>query len=458
MYKTKTKVILLLVIIFLGFLLRYILCKDDYLHPWDERFHALVAIHLLDSFSEPLLYKSAPLNFENTDWRCSHVWLHKQPLPLWSIASSLYCFGANEFFIRLPSLILSTLSIFLTFLIGKNLFNDKIGLLACFFQAINWFIIEITAGRIATDHIDVFFMFFIQLSLWFVLRFYKSNLKIYLVLIAVNIGFAIMSKWLPALIVIPLFCVLLKNKIDSVSILKFSLFIFFASLFIWLPWQIYIWYNYPTQSHIEQLNNLHHFTLELDGQSGNLFFYLKKIRTNYHDFIYIPLIWLILKGLKYKNRKKLFLIFWIVIPIVFFSISKTKMQGYILFISPALFISLAAFLHLFYKTNLIYNYAKRIIIFLFILFPIIYCVDRVFIKKYDSDRVNIINLKKNKRILNSNSVIVFNCKNYIEAMYYYNCNAYDFMPSLQEIKQLKIQKYNLYFFEDKDYSKLIKIN
>jgi 4-amino-4-deoxy-L-arabinose transferase len=456
--KFKTKILLLLAIIVTGFLLRAFLCTDDYLHPWDERYHALVAKHLMSDFSEPTLYPKPLLNFGNTDWRYSHIWLHKQPLPLWSISSSLYLFGTNEFFVRLPSLILSTLSLLLTFLIGKNLFNDKVGLLACLLQAINGFVIEITSGRIATDHIDVFFMFFIQLSIWFVIKFYQSNRIVYLILIGIGIGLAVLCKWLPAFIVIPLFWILLKNKISDINKIKYTGLICFTSLIIFLPWQIYIGYNYPTQAKVEQLNNLQHFIFPLDGQTGNLFYYLNKIRTNYHDLIYIPLIWLIYKGIKHKDYKKIFLICWIVIPIVFFSISQTKMQGYILFIAPALFISIAAFLYVVYKLKKVHILLKQSLLFLFFLISVIYCVDRVFIKNYNQDRDRIVSLKRNKVVLNNQKVVVFNCEHYVEAMFYYNCTAYDFMPSLQEITQLKTKQYNLYYFENKDYSKLKKIN
>ena len=431
---------------------------DDYLHSWDERYHALVAKNLMSNFSEPTLYKNSLINSGNLDWRYSHIWLHKQPLPLWTISASLYFFGTNEFFIRFPSLLLSTISLLLTFLIGKALFNDKVGLLACFFQAINGFIIEITSGRIATDHVDLFFMFFIQLSIWFVVKYYKTNQMKYIVLIGIAIGLAILCKWLPALIVIPLFWIIVGDKIDIVQKFKYVAIIFFTSIAVCLPWQFYIWYNYPTQFKMEQLNNFQHFISILDGQTGNFFYYFNRIRTNYHDLIYIPLIWLIYKAFKHKNNEKLFLVFWIIIPIVFFSISKTKMQGYILFISPALFIVMSAFLYLFYKLKTIRLYVKQLIVFIFLLLPFIYCIDRVFIKEYDEVRANILSLKKNKNILDNRDVVVFNCDNYVEAMYYYNCVAYDFMPSLLEIKQLKNKKYNLYYFENNDYTKLKKIN
>jgi 4-amino-4-deoxy-L-arabinose transferase len=221
---------------------------DDYIHPWDERYHALVAKNLMSDFSEPTLYKYPLLNHENTDWRYCHIWLHKQPLPLWSISASLYMFGLDDFFVRLPSLLLSTLSLLITFLIGKNLFNDKVGLMACFFQAINGFIIELTSGRIATDHVDVFYMFFIQLAIWFVVKFYKSRNSLFVVLTGFSIGLAVLCKWLPALMVIPLFMLLGKNVLEKKVIFKYAIIIFSCCVLVCLPWQLFIAFYYPKQS------------------------------------------------------------------------------------------------------------------------------------------------------------------------------------------------------------------
>jgi hypothetical protein len=63
------------------------------------------------------------------------------------------------------------------------LFNSKrIGLIAAFFQSINGLAIELAAGRCATDHIDTFFLFFIQLSIVFILLDKKYNHKKFLIL------------------------------------------------------------------------------------------------------------------------------------------------------------------------------------------------------------------------------------------------------------------------------------
>lgn len=433
------------------------MCTDDFLHPWDERFHALVAKNMISNLSEPRLYSNPLINTEDLDWRYTTVWLHKQPLPLWSISTSLYFFGTKEFFVRFPSLILSTLSLLLTFSIARHLFNEKVGLLAVFFQAINGFVIEITAGRVATDHIDVFFMFFIELAIWFVIKHQQSIQIRYLYFIGIALGLAVLSKWLVAMIVIPLFWIINLDKLNFLDKIKYSLYIFLTSVVVWSPWQIYTAYMFPLETHTEQINIMKHYTEILDKQSGGAMYYFNKIRTNYHDLIYIPLIWFLYRAIKYKSNHNFFLLAWILIPILFFSISETKMQGYILFISPALFIVISAFLAEFYQWNKVHNILKKLILVAFFAFPLVYCLDRVFVKKYDNERTGIVNLKKAKPIIDKPNVVIFNCKNYVEAMYYFRCIAYDYMPTKDQIDYLKSKKYNLYCFDD-DSSKPVKID
>ena len=156
----------LCLIIALGFLVRLFVSCDFYLHEWDERYHALVAKNLIDNPLKPLLYAHPILPYDYTQWASNHVWLHKQPFALWMMALSLKIFGIHELALRLPSILVSTCSICLTFQIAKRLFNQKIALIAAFLHSINGLLIELVGGRAATDHIDVFFCFLVELSVY----------------------------------------------------------------------------------------------------------------------------------------------------------------------------------------------------------------------------------------------------------------------------------------------------
>ena len=107
--KSKFKWALILLITG-GFLLRLFVATDDFLHPWDERYHALVAKNMISSPFVPKLYDNPVLSYDYTNWTGNHIWVHKQPFPLWLMAASMKVFGTNEVAIRIPSLLLSTFS------------------------------------------------------------------------------------------------------------------------------------------------------------------------------------------------------------------------------------------------------------------------------------------------------------------------------------------------------------
>ena len=68
---------------------------DPYLHPWDERFHAVVAKRMLDDPFTPRLYPDTVVAADYGEWDRAHVWLHKQPLFMWCMSLSMAVFGSS---------------------------------------------------------------------------------------------------------------------------------------------------------------------------------------------------------------------------------------------------------------------------------------------------------------------------------------------------------------------------
>src|SRR4030042_4334558 len=166
--KSSLKSALLLLVIS-GLILRLYGASDHYLHAWDERYHALVAKNLIHHPLKPTLYDNPLLAYDYKNWTGNHVWLHKQPLPLWGIALSIWLFGANEMAVRLPSIILTIIGILIMFRTARILYNPGVAFIAAFLYSINGLIISLAGGRDATDHIDIFFLFFISLAVLLVL-------------------------------------------------------------------------------------------------------------------------------------------------------------------------------------------------------------------------------------------------------------------------------------------------
>src|SRR5262249_43084606 len=92
--------------------------------------------------------------------------LHKPPLALWLMALSMKLFGVNELAARLPSVVLSTAGVYLTFCTGRLLFDPVVGLIAAALPVMNGILLDLAAGRRATDHVDTVLLFFISLGVY----------------------------------------------------------------------------------------------------------------------------------------------------------------------------------------------------------------------------------------------------------------------------------------------------
>ncbi len=427
-YWLNKKGLLLFLILILALFLRVYLSLDDFLHTWDERFHALVAKNLLDDPLKPLLYKNPVFPYNAKDWFANHIWLHKQPLPLWLMSLSIKCFGSDEFVIRIPSIVLSTLSVYFTYAIGQKIFSNKIGLIAAFFHATNGLIIEMCAGRVATDHYDTLFLVFIEGAIYFVLIQAEQKKNFYSILIGAFIGFAILTKWLPALVVLPVWFLFSKKQFSNKTLLFQALIIIGVTIIIALPWQIYILKTFPVEAKLSYRHNLQHVTETLDEQGGSVLYFLDKIRVNYSDIIYLPLAFFVAMMFtkKRRNAKNAGLLIWIFIPICFFSIIPTKMQGYILFVSPALFIVCAYYIHcLQYKFKITKQKGIKILIGAVLLaafvLPIRYLTERMkLFEEYNRSPQWSSNYKVIAEETNGSKekLIFINVKHPIEFMFY----------------------------------------
>jgi len=431
-----------------GLILRIFTSMDFYLHPWDERYHALVAKNLIDNPWTPMLYSEPLLEYDFKNWSANHIWVHKQPVPLYSMALSMWIFGKNVIALRMPSILLSTISIFATFKIGEALSSKKVGLLAAFLFSINGLIIELTAGRVATDHIDVFFFSLITIAIYLLLKSVDRKSNFFLILGSIVTGLAILSKWLPALIVLPIWLLFAYKKIETKRlILQFFLFLGIV-LIVVLPWQIYIFNHFPAEASWEyQYNKMHIF--EALGPHGKPFYYhFDRMRIIFGEIVYLPLIWLLWTLITRKGaqlRSKAILVIWILVPYAFFSFAVTKMQGYILFCAPALFIMIASFFEYLQSYPIKLGWLKSLILVLLIALPIRYSIERIkpFANR-DRSQEWIDTLKSLEEKTQAEKVVVFNSKYPIEAMFHSDFIAYERIPTLDKLSQLHSEGYLIY--------------
>lgn len=458
--KYSTAILLLLIA---GLILRVYVGTDFHLHEWDERYHALVAKNLMQHPFTPTLYDNPILSYDYRNWTANHIWVHKQPVPLWSMALSMSFFGVNEIALRVPSILLSTFAIFLTYKIGALIFGREVGFIAAFLHCIHGLSIELAGGRISTDHIDVFFSFFIELAVLFALLYkIRNGNRKYLILMGISIGIAILCKWLPALIVLPVWLLLVLDKDSQLSYRKIAVDLVIVVLIIFtvfIPWQLYIHTAFPLEAAFESEYNIRHLFEGLEGHGKPFYYHINKIRIQYGELIYLPLLWWVWKSISkgLKKRETTWLAFscWLFIPLSFFSFAQTKMQAYTIIAAPAIFVITAVFwkhLRRRKSTSKWSQLFSTILTFLLLALPVRYSIERI--KPFSiQDRTPtwVENIKKIKLIIKGQEKnIIFGTDRPIEAMFYCdNTIAYSHVPDSSTVDSLIKKKFKVYLLNER---------
>jgi 4-amino-4-deoxy-L-arabinose transferase-like glycosyltransferase len=446
-----TAVVLLVVC---GFALRLYTSSDLYLHSWDERYHALVAKNMIHHPLVPTLYDKPVIPFDHTKWYAGHVWLHKQPMPLWLMAGSMWLFGVNEIALRLPSMLMTTLGIWLTFLLGSYFYNRRTGYLAALFYAMNGLILELTGGRLPTDHVDIAFLFFVELSVVFIILYIQKQRTIFTILSGACLGCAILSKWLPALIILPvwLFMMAESGKFPFKTIAIQFLLLVFVTCLVFMPWQIYIYRAYPVEAAWESSFNLRHITEPLEGHDEPFYYFLGKIMVNYGELIYLSIAWFLWTWFRRPgDLNKWALGLWFFIPLIFFSAIRTKMQAYLLFTSPVLFMITAEFWHQMagWRNRIKYPVFINLFLILMIALPARYSIERS--KAFSKRERNpgwAIELRALNLTESDPETILFNYPRPVEAMFYTQLTVYQEVPDLMTIRELQGKGYKIMINDD----------
>lgn len=360
-------------------------------------------------------------------------------------------FGINEIALRLPSIILSTVGVYLTFYIGKKLFNRTVGFIATFFHSINGLIIMITAGREATDHPDLFHLFFVELAVFLVVYYRDTHKNGVNILIGLALGAAILCKWLTALIVLPIWFILMRGK-ELYPKLACSLgVILFFCLITFLPWQIYIHKAFPSEARWEDSYNIRHITEVLGGHSGPFYYHFRKMKDTFGTFVYIPVVWFLAATVRnLKDERLAAIAVWFLIPYLFFTCVKTKMPAYTLFAAPSVFIILGLFIdHALKKIATFNNNNRRIattFLILIFLVPALLHSNRDIkpFKKINRNPNWAIELRSLDKTIQEKNTVIFNSIRPIETMFYSSFTAYQGLPTTEQITELTRRGYRIY--------------
>ncbi len=342
----------LLVIIISGFIFRIWLAGSDaYLHDWDERFHALIAENMMDHPFKPMLIRQ-PVgnNYDPFNWTRSHIWVHKQPLFLWQMALSMRLFGVSEWSMRLPSLIMDILMILLVYRIAFLFTNHKkTALLAAALQSFSYYFITLSSGVQGMDHNDVAFTFYVLAGIWAYSEYLRTPRWYWIVLIGLFSGAAILNKWLTGLLVFLIWGINLlwdfRKQHFSKSLLHFSCALLLCCI-VFVPWQIYIFHQFPTEAAFEMEFNRRHITEVIEEHSGTIWYYYHHLYNLLGNGCWILLPTGMLLAVRKRKMLQPQLLRGLMVSVlfvfVFFSFMvQTKSYNYLSMITPPGFIFIA---------------------------------------------------------------------------------------------------------------------
>jgi 4-amino-4-deoxy-L-arabinose transferase len=315
------------------------------LHLWDESVHAVVAKRLALHPLTPTLYDPPVLPAPAGDWTAAHVWLHKPPLALWLMAASLSIFGTSALAMRLPSLVLGTLGVLLTYLTGRQLFGERAGLLAAAFQAVSGLLVALSSGRRVADHVDTALITFVQLSVWLAVTATAGDdrrNRMRAALAGAVMGAAILAKSFPALIALGVAAVVwVAADGPWRAAKKIGLFVAAAAA-VTMPWLISIRMRFPVEAREADAYTLRHITEVLEGHAGSAWSYVLAMPHYYGELVYVPVVVFLVGACRREAAAGTRAVAcWLVAPYVVFSAMATKLPGFVAIAAPALFLAQA---------------------------------------------------------------------------------------------------------------------
>jgi 4-amino-4-deoxy-L-arabinose transferase-like glycosyltransferase len=255
-------------------------------------------------------------------------WFEKPPLMYWGVAAAYAVFGVGEFAARFPSAFGAALSVFLIYYACRKLWGRPTAIWACLILAssVGYFAFARAASM------DMPLTICLTSALLSFLTAYNSsspNRRFWFFAFYAFIGFGVLAKG-PVAIVLPVMSL-------------FGYLVFRGRLSEWREWHpgyawiiLLIagpWYAAVTWANGMEFirvffinQNLARFTSTVHGHPRPFYFYIP-------DFLMLAFPWsfLILPAMRRGlDRNDRLLIWWTIVPIIFFSLSGSKLPGYIL--------------------------------------------------------------------------------------------------------------------------------
>ncbi|MEZ4940695.1 MAG: glycosyltransferase family 39 protein [Saprospiraceae bacterium] len=447
----------ILVLCLAAFFLRlYMAFVDPFLHDWDERFHALVAKNMIAEPFRPMLRVSPVLPYDFTAWCCNHIWVHKQPLFLWQMALAMKVFGVNEWALRLPSVLLSTLMTYWIYRIALIWTREQAtAFLAALLSTFSYYQLELTAGYLSLDHNDLVFTAYVTGGIWAFSEYTRRPGIRWAMIAGVFTGLDVLVKWLTALVIFGGAGLYLLSQRDHWSKWQFYrhwLSAFGLVLVIMAPWQLYILREFPKESAWEYAYNFKHITDRLGAfTAGDAWYYLKYLNEHFGVFL-LPFLALglilVLFSKKFERRYNLPMLGMAAVFYLFFSlVVETQMPAFTYPVAAVVLVLIAAGLEPCIR-QVVESCIPRLQPFIratLLILVALACLQPAQLQSNHKSsnparqaKINNTRIFKNLDKTIPADVVVFNCKSFedTELMFYQKNNAYHWFPPEQQLDSL----------------------
>jgi len=299
---------------------------------------------------EPRYAQVAREMINGRDWILMHfngkVYEDKPPLFFWSIALSSYLLqGFSSFSVRLPAALFGTLTVLLTFFLGKNLYSSRTGFFSGLILATSLEFAYLSTRA----NIDTTLTFFTTASLLCFLRWYqyhkgeRSNQRPTIFIYGFYIGMALgtLTKG-PVGFVLPLLVsliyLLIQKDWKGIKGMKLIPGIVLMMVIV-LAWYVpAVWKGGRDYLNVTLLKQ----TVNRYSQGWS---HVKPFYYYFYNYPFESLPWVLFlpaaiaygfsKETLEKRKKFLFLLTWFVVIFIFFSLSKGKRGLYLLPLYPA---------------------------------------------------------------------------------------------------------------------------
>jgi 4-amino-4-deoxy-L-arabinose transferase-like glycosyltransferase len=279
-------------------------------------------------------------------------WLEKPPLYYWGAMIAYQATGAvTDWAARLPSAVLSTLMVVFVYVWARR-FRPGMQLDAALITAAS--VLVIGFGRGASTDMPLTAMFTVAMLAWY--GWYESQKRIWLAIFYVFVGLGTLAKgpvaaFLAGLIVI-VFAALRRNWRIILRTLWFPGILLY--LLVVLPWFVAVQRVNPEFFRVFILeHNLARYTTDLYRHKQPFWYYLPVALIGLLPWTIFGVTALVdaIRDWRYsvsepegKEDLRTYLTLWFVLPVFFFSLSQSKLPGYVLPAIPAAAILLADFI------------------------------------------------------------------------------------------------------------------